>query len=36
MQVEVNRKARILRDDCTGCKLCVLGCPTVAIIMIDR
>ncbi len=36
MQVEVNRKARILRDDCTGCKLCVLGCPTDAIIMIDR
>jgi electron transport complex protein RnfB len=36
MQVEVNRKARILRDECTGCKLCVLGCPTDAIIMIDR
>ena len=36
MEVEVNRKARILRDECTGCKLCVLGCPTDAIIMIDR
>jgi len=36
MDVEVNRKARILREECTGCKLCVLGCPTDAIIMIDR
>ena len=36
MEVEVNRKAKILRDECTGCKLCVLGCPTDAIIMIDR
>tara|TARA_B100000029_G_C16961806_1_gene736533 strand:+ start:184 stop:516 length:333 start_codon:yes stop_codon:yes gene_type:complete len=36
MDVDVNRKARILRDPCTGCKLCVLGCPTDAIIMIDR
>ena len=36
MNVDVNRKARILRDSCTGCKLCVLACPTDAIIMIDR
>ncbi len=36
MEVDVNRKARILRDPCTGCKLCVLACPTDAIIMIDR
>ena len=36
MDVEVNRKARVLRDPCTGCKLCVLACPTDAIIMIDR
>ena len=36
MNVDVNKKARILRDACTGCKLCVLGCPTDAIIMIDR
>ena len=36
MDVEVNRKARIIREECTGCKLCVLGCPTDAIIMIDR
>ena len=36
MDIEVNRKAKILRDPCTGCKLCVLGCPTDAIIMIDR
>ena len=36
MEVEVNRKAKILRDECTGCKLCVRGCPTDAIIMIDR
>ncbi len=36
MDVDVNRKAKILRDECTGCKLCALGCPTDAIIMIDR
>ena len=36
MNVDVNRKARVLRDPCTGCKLCVLACPTDAIIMIDR
>ena len=36
MDVEVNRKAKILRDECTGCRLCALGCPTDAIIMIDR
>ena len=36
MDVDVNRKARILRDPCTGCKICVLACPTDAIIMIDR
>jgi len=36
MEVDVNRKARILRDPCTGCKLCVLACPTDAIVMIDR
>ena len=36
MDVDVNRKARVLRDPCAGCKLCVLACPTDAIIMIDR
>ena len=36
MNVDVNRKARVLRDPCTGCKLCVLACPTDAIVMIDR
>ncbi len=36
MEVDVNKKARVLRDPCTGCKLCVLACPTDAIIMIDR
>ena len=36
MEIDVNRKARVLRDPCTGCKLCVLACPTDAIIMIDR
>ncbi len=36
MEVDVNKKAMILRDPCTGCKICVLACPTDAIIMIDR
>ena len=36
MSVESNRKAKILRDDCTGCRLCVLSRPTDAIAMIDR
>ncbi len=36
MNVDVNRKARILRETCTGCKLCVLACPTDAILLIDR
>jgi len=36
MDIDVNKKARILRDPCTGCKLCVLACPTDAIVMIDR
>ena len=36
MDVDVNKKAKILRDPCTGCKICVLACPTDAIIMIDR
>tara|TARA_Y100001970_G_scaffold166768_1_gene204001 strand:- start:8223 stop:8555 length:333 start_codon:yes stop_codon:yes gene_type:complete len=36
INVDVNRKAKVLRDPCTGCKLCVLACPTDAIIMIDR
>ena len=36
MEVDVNKKARILRDPCTGCKICVLACPTDAIIMSDR
>ena len=34
--ISVNKKARVLRDPCTGCKLCVLACPTDAIVMIDR
>ena len=34
--VESNKKARIIRDNCTGCRLCVLACPTDAIKMIDR
>ena len=36
MDVDVKRKASVLRDPCTGCKLCVLACPTDALIMIDR
>ena len=36
LNIEVNRKAKILRDPCTGCQLCVLACPTDAIVMIDR
>ncbi|MEE2624675.1 MAG: 4Fe-4S dicluster-binding protein [Candidatus Thermoplasmatota archaeon] len=36
MDVDVNKKAKVLRDPCTGCKLCVLACPTDAIVMIDR
>lgn len=36
MDIEVNRKAKILREECTGCQLCVLACPTDAILMIDR
>ena len=36
LDIEVNRKARILRDPCTGCRLCVLACPTDAISLIDR
>ena len=36
LDIEVNRKAKILRDPCTGCRLCVLACPTDAITMIDR
>ena len=36
LDIEVNKKAKILRDECTGCRLCVLACPTNAIKMIDR
>ena len=36
LDIDVNRKAKVLRDPCTGCRLCVLACPTDAIIMIDR
>ena len=36
IDVDINKKAKILRDPCTGCGLCVLSCPTDAIVMIDR
>ena len=36
LDVDVNKKAKILREPCTGCGLCVLACPTDAIVMIDR
>ena len=36
MDIEVNKKAKIIRDACTGCVLCVLACPTDAIVMLDR
>jgi len=36
IEVPSNRKAKIIRDMCTGCRLCVLACPTDAITMIDR
>jgi ferredoxin len=36
MDIEVNKKAKIIRDACTGCRLCVLACPTDAIVMLDR
>ena len=36
LEVPSNRKARIIRDACTGCRVCVLACPTDAITMIDR
>ena len=35
LNIDVMRKAKVLRDPCTGCQLCVLACPTDAIIMID-
>ena len=31
MKVDVNRKARILRDPCTGCKICVLALSLIHI-----
>ena len=36
MNVESNRKAKIVRDACTGWRLCVRACPSDAISMIDR
>jgi ferredoxin len=36
LDIEINKKAKILRDACTGCILCVNACPTNAITMIDR
>jgi NAD-dependent dihydropyrimidine dehydrogenase PreA subunit len=36
IDVDINRKARVIRDNCTGCRLCVLACPTKAIVSIDR
>jgi ferredoxin len=36
LEVPSNRKAKIIRDPCTCCRLCVLACPTDAITMIDR
>ena len=36
LDVDVNKKAKILREPCTGCGFCVLACPTDAIVMIDR
>ena len=36
IEVDVNKKAKIVRDPCSGCGLCVLSCPTDAIVMIDR
>jgi Na+-translocating ferredoxin:NAD+ oxidoreductase RNF subunit RnfB len=36
INVDSNQKAKIIRDACTGCRLCVLACPTDAISMIDR
>ena len=36
LEVPSNRKARIIRDACTGSRLCVLAFPTDSITMIDR
>ena len=36
IQVDINRKAKVLRDPCTGCRLCVLACPTDAKIWCDE